>query len=278
MGWIRQRATIWVLRRALEKNAPTLIPTSGEKAEKNDVYAVYLLDQEGVARLVANDITDHELIGKWSLNGKEFTEERSVPLSELPQYRLWIQHYYRGWTFHSVGVWRFILNRLTRFPFFRVKVDNWLQSRFNRKELTRRDRMKVLEHIMQETIKNRDFEVGNTGLLTHFYTVRWVYRPEKAELQTYYDLLLDSLKESGDLVKGQYGFKLHPKALNTIADFELEDRRHRDNYLTQRGLLGLTRVLIAVGVIQAAAAAYEAFWEPETVAVAPALPAPATVD
>lgn len=272
MGWIRQRATIWVIETALEKNAPERFSTSGEKAEKNDVYAVYLVDQAGVPRLVVDDITEQEITGKWSLNGKEFTEERSIPISELPQYRLWIQHYFRGWTLHTRGVWPFIRNRVTHYPFLKVTLENMLQSRFNRKELTRRDRMKVLAHIMAETIKKRDFETGNTGLLTHFYSVRWVHRPDKAELLNYYELLLESLQASGDLVKGQYGFKLNPQALNTIADFELEDRRHQDNFLTQRGIFWLTMVLIGIGLIQATAAAYEAFWKPETVAVAPASP------
>jgi len=48
--------------------------------------------------------------------------------------------------------------------------------------------------------------------------------------------------------------------LNTIADFEQEDRRHRDNYKTQRGIFWLTIVLMFVGAVQAGAAAYEAWW------------------
>lgn len=72
--------------------------------------------------------------------------------------------------------------------------------------------------------------------------------------------LLESLKASGELVSGQHGFKLAPQAFNTIADFEQEDRRHRDNYKTQRGILWLTIVLMFVGAIQAGAAAYEAWW------------------
>ncbi|OWK26018.1 hypothetical protein AJ87_47410 [Rhizobium yanglingense] len=99
------------------ENAPTLIPTSGERSEKNDLYAIFLIDQDGVARLVVDDINDAEITGKWSLNGKEFTEQRSIPLSDLPQYRLYIQHYYRGWAFYTQGISQFVRNRLTRYPF-----------------------------------------------------------------------------------------------------------------------------------------------------------------
>ncbi|MBY3314750.1 hypothetical protein [Rhizobium laguerreae] len=249
-----------MIETALEKNAPTLIPTSGERAEKNDVYAVFLTDQAGVARLVVDDINDTEISGKWSLNGKEFTEPRSIPLSDLSQYRLYIQHYFRGWAFYTQGIWQFVRNRFTRYPHWKVKIDDILQARFNRKELTRRDRMKVLAHILAATIEKRSYETEETDLLTRFYSARWVHRPDKDELMTYYRLLLESLKASGDLADGRHGFRLNPQALNTIADFEQEDRRHRDNYLTQRGIFWLTIVVMLGGLIQAGAAAYGAWW------------------
>jgi hypothetical protein len=170
-------------------------------------------------------------------------------------YRLYIQHYFRGWTFYTKGIWPFARNRITCHPFWKVAIDD-LQPRFNRKELTRRDRMKVLA----ATIETRDYETSETDLLTRFYTARWVHRPNKTELMTYYRLLLESLKASGDLNAGRHGMKLNPKALNTIADFELEDRRHHDNYRTQRGIFWLTLVLICVGGVQAGAAAYDAWW------------------
>lgn len=119
--------------------------------------------------------------------------------------------------------------------------------------------MKVLAHILAATIEKRGYETGETDLLTRFYTARWVHRPDKDELMTYYRLLLESLKASADLADGRHGFKLNPQALNTIADFEQEDRGHRDNYKTQRGIFWLTIVLMFVGAVQAGAAAYEAW-------------------
>lgn len=54
---------------------------------------------------------------------------------------------------------------------------------------------------------------------------------DQNELMNYYGLLLDSLKESEDLTATQQnGYSLKPKALNTLAAFEQEERRHRDNF------------------------------------------------
>jgi len=255
-----------VIAMALQKNAPSMIPTSGDRAKVNDCYVVYLLDKDGTARFLADEITQTEVRGKWSYDGNNFTEERSLAISELASYTVWIQHYYQRWTFYSIGIPAFLRNRWTNWPWIRVNFDRLLQSRFNKKELPRQDRMKVLSHIMAATVKDRNFQTHSTSLLTHFYTVRWVHRPDKDELMTYYTLLLDSLKESGDLEATQHsGYKLKAKALNTITAFDLEERRHLDNRKIQTGLLWLTIVLMVVGVIQAGAAAYEQWWkQPET--------------
>lgn len=128
--------------------------------------------------------------------------------------------------------------------------------------------MKVLSYMMSETIKDRTFQTHPTSLLTHFYTVRWVHRPDKDELMTYYTYLLDSLKVSEDVSATEHhGYKLMPKALNTITGFDLEEQRHNDNKKIQTGLFWLTIVLMVVGVVQAGAAAYEQWWKgPETYA------------
>ncbi|PTV70262.1 hypothetical protein [Agrobacterium pusense] len=252
-----------VISVAMGKNAPSMIPTSGERATANDFYVVYLLDSEGTARFLVNEISDTELRGKWSLDGRNFTEPKALSTSELSGFTVWIQHYYRAWTFYSIGVLKFLLYRWTNWPWLRVKFDRLLQARYNRQELPRQDRMKVLSYMMSETIKDRTFQTHPTNLLTHFYTVRWVHRPDKEELMTYYTYLLDSLKVSEDVVATEHhGYKLMPKALNTITGFDLEEQRHNDNKKIQTGLFWLTIVLMVVGVVQAGAAAYEQWWKP----------------
>jgi hypothetical protein len=264
--WVRQVAMRSVIATALRKNAPSMIPTSGDRATANDCYVVYLLDRAGIARFLAEEISASEIRGKWSLDGKNFTEERVLSKSELSDFTIWIRHYYRAWTFYSIGIPKFLLYRWTNWPWIRVKFDRMLQGRFNRKELPRQDRMKVLSFTMAETIKDRTFQTHPTSLLTHFYSVRWVHRPDKDELMNYYTYLLDSLKESHDLAPTEHhGYRLQPKALNTIAAFTLEEQRHDDNKKIQTGILALTIALTFVGIIQAGAAAYEQWWKaPET--------------
>lgn len=257
---IRQFVVPRVIRMALEKQGGRTIPISGEEARENDVYLIYLLDSAGVARLVVDDILDDQVQGKWSVDGRNFTEERSINIRELAQFQLWIQHYYRGWTFYTTGFARFLFNRWSHWPWIKVKYDRYLQSRFNKRELPRQDRMKVLRYILSETVKNANFHTHPTTLMSHFYTVRWVHRPDKEELLRYYRLLLDSMSEVQDLEYIELqGYRLKPQALNTITDFDLEEQRHVDNKNTQNRIFWLTVALIIVGVVQAGAAGYVAW-------------------
>ncbi|WP_137454576.1 hypothetical protein [Rhizobium sp. AU243] len=252
-----------VISLALNRNAPSLITTSGDRAGDNDYYAVYLLDDAGEARFLVDKLEGTEVWGKWSHDGQNFTEEKVLSTTDLSDFTIYIQHYYRAWTFYSVGVWKFLRYRWSRWPWIRVTFDRFLQSRFNKKELARQVRMKVLEYVLTETMKDRNFQTRPTSLLTHLYSVRWVHRPDKDELMNYYTFMLDALKESGDLEAAEYhGYKLTPRALNTVSTFVQEERRHGDNYKIQRGIFWLTIALMFFGLVQAGAAAYEQWLKP----------------
>lgn len=260
----------WLMLRAisisLKKPSGSMIPTSGDRALRNDVYVIYLLDKEGVARFLVNSRNGNDLIGKRSHDGRNFVEEAVLPTSELPDFKLWVQHYYRGWTFYNLGLPTFFRNYLTGFPFFRVKIDRLIQSRFNKQLLTRMDRYKVLEHITAKNMKDRACRTSAIDLMTAFYTKRWVNRPDKGELLTYYTFLLGALKETGALEAFDNGsnYGLKPQALNTISAFGLEERRHNENRNIQIAIVALTVILLVVGAAQAVAAIWEAFFNGAT--------------
>lgn len=210
---IRQFAIRRVIQAALAKPVKEMIPLSGDEALKNVTYLVYMLDNAGEARLLVVDLLDDQVKGKWSFDGENFTEERSLDIRELAEFEPWIQHCYRGWTFYTTGLPKFFLYRWSCWPWIRVTFDRYLQLRFNKRELTRHDRMKVLRYILSETVKDRAFQTHPTSLLTHFYSVRWVHRSDKEGLMTYYTLLLDSMKEAQDLeTTQQHGYPCQRKA------------------------------------------------------------------
>lgn len=259
---IRQYSMQRVIQTALAKRTGRFIPTSGDQDQNNNFYVIYLLDKEKTARFLVENLAGDEVQGKWSLDGNNFAEEKALNIAELADFQPWIHHFYRGGIFYTIGITMFFRYRWSCWPWIRVKFDRYLQSRFNKRELPRQDQMNVLRYILSETVKNHAFQTDPTSLLTHFYSARWVHRPDKEELMTYYTLLLDSMKEAQDLEDTEHhGYKLKPQALNTITTFDLEDQRHDDNKKNQKGIFWLTMVLMVVGILQAGAAAYETWWK-----------------
>ncbi|TBH28164.1 hypothetical protein ELG63_36365 [Rhizobium leguminosarum] len=255
-----------VIAISLRKPSGNSNTTGGEGAETTDVYVIYLRDGAGVPRFLVLDRNSEGLRCKESDDGRTFSKETVLPESALPDYRLWVHHHYRGWTFNHEGMPSFFRHYLTRYPFFRLFVDRRIQSRFNRQLLTRMDRFKVLEHFRLETTKDNRFSASAIDLMTEFYTARWVHRPDQDELQNYYDLLLEALCESQDLqvVDKTSRYRMRPKAINTISDFALEERRHAENRNIQIAIVGLTIILLIVGAAQAVAAIWEAFFKAAT--------------
>lgn len=248
-----------VIAIVLQKSAPSKVPTSGEEGRKTNCFATYLVDGNGEARVLVTGIQRFGVSGKWSAHGGNFVAECSVPNKNLSEYTLHTIHWYKGWTFQSNGTTRFILQYISRYPLIRVRTDRLIQYFFNRKKLERRDRVELLSYIIDETVKNRQYTARKTDILSNFYTKRWVLRPDKEELMSYYDLLLDSLKETGDISYEQFGYALKPKAINTIAEYQLEERRHGENRGIQRRIFWLTFALVVISCIQAGSAVWEAW-------------------
>ncbi|WP_460233087.1 hypothetical protein [Agrobacterium radiobacter] len=248
-NWLK-RYFLWrVLDLALRRNASNTISLSNKAV---DAYAVYLMGLDGSNQFLAEEFHPHGVSGKWwSTEKSRFDEPCSVPYSRLHLFNIDIRYFYKGWTFQIQSVLRFLVQyHLLKYPFLIVSYSNVRQIFFNRQRLTRHERMKVLDHILTETLKSHDYHASHTELLTKFYSIQWVRHPQKDELLRYYSMLLESLAVSGDLKKDGHFYVLAPNALNTIAAYELEERRHRDNYKVQFGILSLTSVLALIGIMQ----------------------------
>jgi hypothetical protein len=113
------------------------------------------------------------------------------------------------------------------------------------------ERIECLKLILEETLVERAYEVHSTSLSTLLYTQKWIFHPDKTRQVGYNELLLSSLEKSGDLEKTKDGFKLLPKALLTISQYEEDQKKHRENVAQSKAMKWLTLALIIVGLAQA---------------------------
>lgn len=244
---------------ALQKCSPAQFTTAGGNEHQNDFYTAYLVDNDGIPRFLTRELKKEGVTGLWSQDGKNFTDPCSIPNSAFSGYRIDVQQYYRGWQFSTEGYWPLIWHYLLGYAFIAVKLDRAIQFFFNRRRLVRRDRMLLLKHVLANTIVNRSYHAYAAGILTDLYSARWIKRPDRLDLLAYYELLLESLKVSEDLKLMEHGYAISPKALNTISDYDQEERRHRDNGNVQKWLVALTVVLSAAAIVQAVSAYHEAW-------------------
>ncbi|ESX03908.1 hypothetical protein X769_15645 [Mesorhizobium sp. LSJC268A00] len=221
----------------------------------NDYFSVRLIDPGTKQRFISLGAVPQGLKGLWFNGHNEPGLECVVLKRNLPHFGFQGDHYYRGSTIRTNSPLEYIWNWLSNYALRHEWWDRWTQGRFNKRGLTRQDRMQVLRLFVNETAKSDAFNVSIFGLMELLYSRRWFRHPEGDATNNYYELVLKSLAHSGDLTASDHGmsYALNPQGITTVASYELEERRHNDSIVQQSRIGKLTWVLIGVGLLQAAA-------------------------
>uniref|UniRef100_A6VZK6 Uncharacterized protein n=1 Tax=Marinomonas sp. (strain MWYL1) TaxID=400668 RepID=A6VZK6_MARMS len=238
-----------ILKYLLEKPAPARIPRSGEKALNVDCNVVYFRSLDKRWTLLCDAVSDEGVTGSYWANGEEFGCV-SIPFCLMGDYELDITHFYSRYDLRYGSIAQYFCKGILPVDKLKILIGKGSQFLFNKKELVRSERIEVLKLILEKELDQRQYEVSSVALSTLLYTEKWVFHPDKSRQLRYNDLLLKSLHESGELERTQYGFKLSSKALVTIAQYEEDQRKHRENISQAKSMKWLTVVLICVGLIQ----------------------------
>lgn len=234
---------------ALRRPAPSSIPRTGDKAESVNCYVAQIGGTESDWPFMAKELVDGGVTGLW-WDGDSYKIPCSIPNWQLRLDNFQFAHYIGHYDFESTSVLSFLIQELSRWRYFLIFKDKFGQFLYNQRKLVRKDRIEVLRLTLEGTVKNRRFAMHSTTLMGALYSNRWVFHPEKDEYLAYCSFLLDSLAGSGDLAKDGISYKIAPKALTTLAEYERDERKHRDQVLQQRALKWLTVALVVVGAAQ----------------------------
>lgn len=107
----------------------------------------------------------------------------------------------------------------------------------------------MLEYILEQTANKPDYRTYPLYLGMEFYSMRWFFHPDNESMQNRYKLIFESLVESGDLVKSDHAYKLSPKSLNTISEYERDEQKHFDSQNSASKTRNLTKAIIALGLL-----------------------------
>jgi hypothetical protein len=241
----------WAMTLALRRPAPDRIPLSDyERVRARDYYSAHISDQDGKWHMLVRTIEPDGIAGLQHLGEKKLKDHK-IASSDIACHNVLFSAYYAELEVRYTKPLRFILHYY--FPLARISLIGKRVRRFlyRRTNLIRGERMRVLRLILDKHFDDPDYRASPDGLMTLLYGPRWGAHPKHLQLFFYYDMLLKSLAESGDMVKDNFSYRVQPQAVRSVSEYEEEDRRHQDMLRLQRRIAWLTVALVAVGATQA---------------------------
>ena len=246
------------IRVALKKPAPSRIPMDRDRAKGNDFFSVRLLDDDDAYNIIAQELVNQGLIGKqWS--GDSYEYQISVPNNFLFEINLEITHYYKHVRATYEGPLEFFWGLVTLNPVRFLLKQKFSQWAFNWSTKFRHERMSVLKELVEFHIRHCSSRARSSIVLSgykfselSYFERKYGYKafdhPQFYREMEVIELIFRSLCESNDLEKLESEYKIGPNALKSIADYELDERRHKDSVRHNWLIFVLTFVLACTAI------------------------------
>jgi hypothetical protein len=235
---------------ALRKPSPNTIQMSLPGCANNDFYSVGIEIPEYGMKLICKSQSEYGLEGFLWINDNDGADACVLKSTvENSKWTLKIRHYYKGWVLEYNSAFLFCIQNIFQKHRFLYSKDELAQTIFNNKKLVRSGRIKVLEHVFEQTSIKFDYQTNPLSLGLELYSNRWLYHPDRKSMDNNYELIFESLVHSGDLTKINYYYKLTPQALNTISEYESVLEKHLDSMNNASKTRNLTVAIIFLGLI-----------------------------
>lgn len=247
----------WVLKRVRRAPAPEMIGTD----PKRNYYSTYFYTLGNAGERYMFKSLRGKSVYCLAWDGNRFSRETEVELSDINPETIQIFHWYKRIDLRTFGTRSFIINELTFRPFWLNLKETLAQGQYNRTFRLRQERQEVLHELLERSISfskqaNRiDPFSAKKSALEWFFDIhgeRAAQLPKYNEHSLKFKALLQSLVVSHDLKEEDHRISVTPQSLVSLADFELEERRHQDQLSTNRRIALLTAVLALIAAAQAA--------------------------
>ncbi len=243
----------WLLPRLIAKACGTIISRSGKKGEQVNCYVV-ALDEETSPYFIANAIDGDVITGlKW--DGSSYSKHATVSISDIDKWTLNITHFYglSEVTYNSIysATWQYI----TKLIYLKIKIvrylDKTFQYFFNKQKLVTKNRMDLLQLMMEDQIARTHNGITPVGLMSAIYSNRMFLHPNWQEQHKRINLYLDSLVASGELQRINNEYVVTGKAIITIEKYEEDERRHTETVKLQNKMFWIAIVGAFFAIVQA---------------------------
>ena len=247
----------WVLKKINRALAPEIITYD----PKRNCYTAYfhILDK-ATDRCMFRGM-DGENVKCLEWDGSRFSKEINVAVSDVDPETIHIFHWYKRIDLRTYGLRPFIFNELIFRAFWQNIKEIFLQNKYNRNFRLRQERQDILRELSEKSISfSKQYNrinpfSANRSALEWFFEIhgeRAAQHPKYNENSLRFKALLQSLVASNDLKVEDHKISVAPQSFVSLANFELEERRHQDQLSTNRRIVLPTAVLVLIAAVQAA--------------------------
>ena len=230
----------YFIKGILNKQCDSKVPRSGKEGEEVNCFISYLYTKNKPYMVILH-AEENEITGKlWTTAG--FKEEVSIPFKDIEKYQIRITHHYGLYDTKFIGLIDYALTGYTKIDSLKWTIHKLLnetkQYVFNKKKLATFDRLEILRALIDLQFSGNASKFLTMELMTHLYSSRWILHPDKDSQEYKLQVFVDSFVESGELdFDGSCHYSVTGKAINTLSEYEEQERRHFENKRLQNRML-----------------------------------------
>lgn len=227
----RVNTEYWLRRFERKKHDSDRITLNREVAVGYDFYNVTLVKGEDEWLF---DRYENGMIFARKWNGERYEEISEFTSNEFSDDQFKIRHYYKASQFNHNSLrglwWRDLTYRfLGTVRKHHVSVS---QTVFNLQKMQVRDRMEILQLLVDKKLSGDNGSMHFITIIREIHTDRFVSHPDKDALIARTKYYLESLKESGDVIRDNSSYAATPGALITLEKhLESRIRDSHDKYI-----------------------------------------------
>lgn len=235
------------------KNLPLFVSTGAATENPYNYYAVYFVDTQRLRYLLAGETQDGVILQKWIPEQHAYSQNVTVPVSELDAMEAQIVHYRRKASLSFDSIILFTFNRYMRIAYIKNAISRgkgrFMSALFAKKEVKSRDRITLLNLLVNEYIVQRPAKT-NSGFSTEevvelVYGKLWYKHIRSEEFSRKVTLLLQSLAITEDLNFIDNRYFVQGKSIATIVTWEKDERRDAQQLKMQKNIVRLMLIITA---------------------------------
>lgn len=236
----------------LRRPSPDRIPRSGEAGMAVNCYTTLVTRTEAGPLIVKS--ANGDVLECLEYDGDRYSIEKEFKFDDLLNEKFEFRHYHGLATTTYTGWLDLALGHIFRVPYIKVwlyyKRDGIAQGLYNRRKLVTKDRIEILQAILNAQLNGKD-KLSSLTVMSIFHSDRWFLHPNKDAEHSKIKLYLDALVETNELRISDFDYQITGHGIAAIELYEEQERKHSESISSQRRMFWLTIVIALLTVVQA---------------------------